>query len=200
MQQVLELFPIVLFFISYAQNGEIWQIGSWTLEFNGIYTATAILMVATLIQLLITFIIYRKIEKRLWLLALVVLVTGSLTLILKNNIFIQWKPTIFNWALALVFVIAPFFGEKITLMQRMLGSQLELPKPIWTRLNNLWIANFVIVGGLNLAVAYLYSESFWVSYKLYSSIGFTIAISILTAIVISPYIKDQNLKSDNDKQ
>lgn len=199
MQQVLELIPIVLFFISYAQNGEVWQLGSWTLEFNGIYTATAILMIATVIQVLITYIIQRKIEKRLWLLALVVLVTGSLTLILKNNIFIQWKPTLFNWALALVFILAPFFGEKQTLMQRMLGSQLELPKQVWQRLNNLWIVNFILVGGLNLVVAYLYSEAFWVSYKLYSSIGFTLAISILTAILISPHIKDQDIKTNSDK-
>ena len=63
MQQILELVPILLFFISYAQDGETWQVGSYTLNFNGIYTATAVLMIATVIQVLITYIISRKVEK-----------------------------------------------------------------------------------------------------------------------------------------
>lgn len=197
MQQILELLPIALFFLSYAQDGETWQIGSYALTFNGIYTATAVLMVATVAQVLLSFLINKKVEKRLLLLAAVVLATGSLTLILKNNIFIQWKPTLFNWALAIVFILAPFFADKKTLMQRMLGAQLQLPAPIWLRLNYLWIANFIIVGSLNLVVAYTYSESVWVSYKLYSSIAFTLTISILTALMIAPYLKDES-KSSND--
>ncbi len=195
MQQILELLPIVLFFISYANDGETWQIAGYALTFNGIYTATAVLMISTLCQVALTFLLTKKIEKRLLLLTAVVLITGSLTLILKNNIFIQWKPTIFNWGLALVFMIAPFIGDKRTLMQRMLESQIALPTPVWSKLNQLWIANFSLVGALNLAVAYLYSEAFWVSYKLYSSIGFTLIISILTAVIIAPYLKDdQNQK------
>lgn len=191
MQQILELVPIVLFFISYAQDGQTLELGIYSLTFNGIYTATAVLMIATVVQVFLTVLITKKLEKRLILLATVVLVTGGLTLILKNNIFIQWKPTLFNWALAIAFIVAPLIGEKKTLMQRMLDSQLQLPKPAWLRLNYLWISNFVIVGALNLVIAYLYSESFWVSYKLYSSIGFTVLISVLTAFIIAPYIKDE---------
>ena len=197
MQQILELVPIVLFFISYAEDGQTIEIANFSLTFNGIYTATAILMIATAIQVLLTVLITKKLEKRLLLLAAVVFITGGLTLILKNNIFIQWKPTLFNWVLAVAFIIAPLIGERKTLMQRMLGGQLELPKHAWLRLNHLWIANFIIVGALNLIVAYLYSEAFWVSYKLYSSIGFTLLISILTAIVIAPYLKDE--KTDSNK-
>lgn len=199
MQQILELIPIALFFISYAQDGQTWQLGSYVITFNGIYTATAVLMIATVIQVVLTYLISKKIEKRLLLLAIVVLVTGGLTLVLKNNIFIQWKPTLFNWLLAIVFLAAPYFGERKTLMQRMLEAQLQLPENIWSRLNYLWVANFVIVGGLNLIVAYLFSEAFWVSYKLYSSIGFTLLISILTAIIITPYISEESSTSnDND--
>ena len=49
---------------------------------------------------------------------------------------------------------------------------------------------FVIVGSLNLVVAYGYSEETWVSYKLYSSIGFTLFLTILTALIIGPHLKE----------
>ena len=150
MQQIAELLPIALFFITYSLNGETWQIGSYTLQFNGIYTATAVLMIATIIQVALTWLITKKVEKKLLLLLLIILVTGGLTLILKNKIFIQWKPTVFNWLLAVAFLASQYLGAKKTLMERMLASQLELPANIWIRLNKLWIANFVIVGALNL--------------------------------------------------
>ena len=91
--------------------------------------------------------------------------------------------------LALVFGASQYIGDK-NLMERTLGSQIHLPKPVWGKLNLLWVANFVIVGGLNLVVAYGYSEDTWVSYKLYSSIGFTLLLTILTALLISPHLKD----------
>ncbi len=194
MQQIVELIPIALFFIVYSLDGDSWQISSYTLEFNGIYTATAILMIATVIQVLLTWLITKKVEKRLLLLLAVIIVTGSLTLILQNKIFIQWKPTIFNWVLAVVFIASQYIGEKKTLMERMLGSQMSLPGNIWKRLSNVWVIYFIIVGILNLIVAYEFSESFWVSYKLYSSIGFTILISLLTAFMISPYLTEDSAK------
>ena len=54
------------------------------------------------------------------------------------------------------------------------SAQLSLPAVAWRRLNSLWVANFVVVGALNLYVAYRFSEAAWVSYKLYSAIGFTL--------------------------
>ena len=97
--------------------------------------------------------------------------------------------------LALIFGASQFIGDK-NLMERTLGSQIHLPKPVWLRLNVLWVSNFTIVGALNLVVAYQYSEATWVSYKLYSAIGFTLALTILTAIMISPHIKDQDASDE----
>jgi intracellular septation protein len=131
-------------------------------------------------------------EKRLLWLLLAVTVFGGATLIFRNQLFIQWKPTIFNWALALAFGASQFIGEK-NLMERTLGSQIHLSKPVWTRLNFLWVGNFALVGALNLYVAYSYDEATWVSYKLYSAIGFTLILTILTAVMISPHLKDEQL-------
>jgi len=189
MKQIAEFIPIALFFIVYQLDGKSISLGDWTYQFDGIYSATAVLMAATVLQVVVTFAITRKFEKRLMWLASAVLIFGGATLFFHNQMFIQWKPTIFNWALALAFGASQFIGDK-NLMQRTLGSQLQLPKTVWTRLNLLWTTNFFIVGGLNLFVAYGFSEATWVSYKLYSAIGFTLVLTILTALLISPHLKD----------
>tara|TARA_R110002110_G_scaffold415561_2_gene650842 strand:+ start:42474 stop:43067 length:594 start_codon:yes stop_codon:yes gene_type:complete len=189
MKQLAEFVPIALFFIVYQLNGETISIGPWQHTVDGIFSATAVLMAATFVQLAITYALERKLEKRaLWML-LAVLVFGGATLVFRNQMFIQWKPTIFNWALALAFGASQFIGKK-NLMERTLGSQIHLPHAVWTRLNLLWVSNFAIVGALNLVVAYGFSEETWVSYKLYSAIGFTLLLTILTAVMISPHMKD----------
>ncbi|PLW69750.1 septation protein A [Pseudohalioglobus lutimaris] len=191
MKQLAEFVPIALFFIVYQLNGEAVSLGDWRYTFDGIYSATAVLMAATLVQVALTYAITREFEKRAVWMLLAVCVFGGATLILRNELFIQWKPTIFNWALAIAFGASQFIGEK-NLMERTLGSQIRLPKPVWTRLNLLWVSNFAIVGALNLVVAYGFSEATWVSYKLYSAIGFTLALTVLTALLISPHLKEEN--------
>lgn len=195
MKQLAEFLPIVLFFITYQLKGESIAVGSWEYNFDGIFSATAVLMIATIAQVVITYAVTRKFEKRLMWLLLAVLVFGGATLVFRNQMFIQWKPSIFNWALALAFGGSQFIGDK-NLMERTLGSQIHLPKLIWTRLNLLWVSNFIIVGALNLVVAYGFSEDTWVSYKMYSSIGFTLLLTILTALLISPHLKDDGTKSE----
>ena len=190
MRQLLEFVPIALFFIVYQLDGERIALGPRSFTVDGIYTATAVLIVATALQFLITSLLLRRIEKRaLWTL-LAVAVFGGATLLLRDETFIQWKPTIFNWALAAAFIAFRYLGER-TLMERTLGAQLKLPHDVWLRLNLLWVLNFLLVGALNLVVAYRFSEAFWVSYKLYSAIGFTLVLTLITAAVISPHLRDE---------
>lgn len=189
MKQIAEFIPIALFFIVYQLDGQSVSLAGWDYQFDGIFSATAVLMLATVLQVALVYLFTRELEKRLLWLLLAVLVFGGATLAFRNQAFIQWKPTIFNWALALGFGASQFIGGK-NLMERTLGSQIHLPRPVWTRLNVLWTVYFFVVGALNIAVAYGYSEETWVSYKLYSAIGFTLALTILTALLISPHLKD----------
>lgn len=190
MKQLLEFVPIALFFISYQMNGETIRLGDWAYTMDGIYSATLILMIATTVQVFGLALWERKFEKRgLWMLA-AILLFGAATVVLRNELFIQWKPTIFNWALGILFIGSQFIGKK-TIMERTLGAQLQLPKRAWTTLNLVWASHFTIVGGLNLWVAYTFSEDAWVSYKLYSAIGFTVVLTILTAIIMTPYLKKE---------
>ena len=190
MKQILELIPLILFFITFKMDGETLQLLNFSYQFDGIYSATAVLMAATATQVILTRLITGQVEKQLlWLFGIIV-VAGSATLILRNDIFIMWKPTVFNWGLALVLLGGMFLGKK-SLLEKMLGQQIQLPAAAWLRLNQVWIANFLIVGSLNLYVAYNFSQAAWVNYKLYSSIGFTLVLMIITMIIVVPHIKDK---------
>ncbi|MEM1404490.1 MAG: inner membrane-spanning protein YciB [Pseudomonadota bacterium] len=188
MKQLLELIPIALFFVVYQLDGEEVALADWRYEFDGIFSATAVLIGATGVQVVVSRLLDGRWEKRsLWTLVAVALFGGA-TLALRDQTFIQWKPTIFNWGLALAFAIF-LFGTTRSLLERALGAQLELPKEVWRRLNLLWIGNFTLVGALNLFVAYRFSEATWVSYKLYSAIGFTLLLTLITALMISPHLE-----------
>lgn len=190
MKQLAELVPLVLFFIAYQMKGTQIELFGWSHTMDGIFSATAVLIVATSLQVLLTWIFAHELEKRLlWLLAAVCLFGGA-TLVFRDQTFLFWKPTVFNWVLALVFGGSYFFGER-NLMERALGSQIELPKLIWSRLLWLWVGNFALVGSLNLVVAYRFSEAFWVSYKLYSAIGFTLLLTVITAFMIAPHLHEE---------
>lgn len=192
MKQLAEMIPLVLFFISYQMKGTQLEVGGWSHTMDGIFSATAVLIIATVLQVILTWIITRKLEKRLlWLLA-AVSVFGGATLIFRDQTFIFWKPTVFNWVLALVFGASHFFGER-NLMERTLGSQLTLPKRVWNKLLWLWCGNFALVGSLNLVVAYNFTESYWVSYKLYSALGFTLVLTLITALIIAPHMQDEKV-------
>jgi intracellular septation protein len=191
MKQLLEFLPLVLFFTAYQMDGEVLSLGTWSHTFDGIFSATAVLMISSVASWLFASVWERKNDRRLMWMTIAIIIFGAATLVLRDQRFIQWKPTVFNWVLALVFLGSHFIGQR-PVLQRLLGGQLVLPQNIWTRLSMLWIGNFTVVGALNLIVAYQYEESFWVAYKLYSSIGFTLLLMLLTIAIVAPHLKDQD--------
>ena len=195
MKQILEFLPIMLFFGAYQMDGETLTVGAWSHTFDGIFSATAVLMIATIAVWLIMLAITRRNDKRLMWMMVAVVVFGTATLVLRDQRFIQWKPTVFNWVMAVLFFGSQFVGEK-TLLERFAGQQLVLSAVIWKRLNVLWVTNFVTVGALNLYVAYQYEEAFWVSYKLYSSIGFILLMMLLTVMIVAPHLRSEDQDID----
>lgn len=195
MKQILEFLPIVLFFGAYQMDGETLTVGAWSHTFDGIFSATAVLMIATIAVWLIMLAITQRNDKRLMWMMVAVVVFGTATLVLRDQRFIQWKPTVFNWVMAVLFFGSQFVGEK-TLLERLLSQQLVLSEVIWKRLNALWVTNFVTVGALNLYVAYQYEEAFWVSYKLYSSIGFILLMMLLSVMIVAPHLRSEDQDID----
>lgn len=173
MKQILEFIPILLFFIAY--------------KFYDIFVATAVVIVATIIQVSITWIRYRKVEKMQWITLGLILIMGGATLYLQDESFIKWKLTIIEWLFGAAFLGSQFIGNK-TFVERMMGASMELPSPVWNRLNLVWSLFFFSVGGLNLFVMYTYNTDDWVLFKTFIVPGLMVAFIILQMLYLYKYL------------
>ena len=164
MKPILEFFPIILFFITY--------------KLYDIYTATAVTIAATIIQVIIYKLVYRKVETMQWITLALIVVMGGATIYLQNEQFIKWKLSVMEWLFGLVFLLSQFFGKK-TVIERMMGNNLELPAQIWKRLNLSWSLFFIGVGFINLYVMMHYSTDEWVSFKTFGVPGLMLIFIVL---------------------
>jgi intracellular septation protein len=156
MQMLLEFFPLVAFVAAYFIAGK------------DFYAATSTLMVAMVISLAVLWIRSKKLPRIFAVSTLLVLALGALTLQLRNPHFIQWKPSVLMWAIALAFLISAFVGRE-PLAQRVMQSALgdtQLPRSDWLKLNTSWVLYCLLVGGINLVVVYTVSEAHWVMVKI----------------------------------
>ena len=71
---------------------------------------------------------------------------------------------------------------------------MSLPDPVWTRLNLSWVGFFVLMGAVNLYVAYNYSESTWVNFKLFGGIGLMVVFVVLQGLMLSRFIEHEERK------
>ena len=188
MKQLAEFVPIIIFFVIYQMDGSTISFMNWSHTVDGIYSATKALLVATFFILPLQWWLTGYLEKRLLWTSAAVFIFGGATLFFKNELFIQWKPTVFNWGMAIAFGVSQFWGDK-NLIERLMGSQIQIPRAIWQRICWVWVAYFSMVGALNLFVAYQFSEATWVSYKMWSFIPLTFFIMVITAIIMSPSLK-----------
>lgn len=173
MKQILEFIPILLFFIAY--------------KFYDIFVATAVVIVATIIQVSITWVKYRKVEKMQWITLGLIIIMGGATLYLQDESFIKWKLTIIEWLFGAAFLGSQFIGKK-TFVERMMGASLDLPSPVWNRLNLVWSLFFFCVGGLNLFVMYSYNTDDWVLFKTFVVPGLMVAFIILQMLYLYKYL------------
>ena len=177
MKLLYDFFPVILFFAAY--------------KLYDIYVATAVAIVAAFIQVGGVWLKHRRFETmHLVTLALIVILGGA-TLALHDPVFIKWKPTLVNWLFGLAFLGSHFVGDK-TIVERMMGKQVELPGMVWWRLNLAWVVFFAFSGLANLYVAYNFDEPTWVNFKLFGMLGLTFAFIILQAFYISRHMKPEN--------
>ena len=157
MQPLLELAPLIAFLIAYFRGG--------------LYVATGVLMGAMAVLLVIDLVRGRRIPPMHMLSAVLVFLFGTATLLLHNQRFIQWKPTVFFWLASLAF-LASFWIGRCTLVQRLLGAALgdqadRIEPRLWQRLNALWVVFYAILGVANLVVAFNAPEQVWVYFKVF---------------------------------
>jgi intracellular septation protein len=173
MQAFIDFLPLAAFALTY-----------WLADFQ---TAVMAIMLAIVLQVALTWLISGKVNRILLFSALLVLAFGGIGLALQNDTVFKWKPTVFSWIIAIALAISQYVGDR-PLVQRLLDAaargDLQLAADDWRTLNWMWAAFFAITGAANILVAYRFSETFWVNFKVFGLTGMTIAFSLLQGLWI----------------
>ncbi len=153
--------------------------------------ATQVAIAASLVQLIWLRISTGKIQKINLVSFLSILILGSATLLLKNDIFVKWKPTVVYWALSIALLFTQVFGKK-PFIQRLGENSVRLKDAIWRQLNVIWISFFFGLGLINLYVVYNFSTSAWVNFKLFGTLGLTLVFIVLQSMYMARHAQLQN--------
>lgn len=172
MKQIIDFIPLVIFFILYKTYD--------------IYVATGALIVATTLQIAITYYLYKKVEKMQLITFAMVAVFGGMTLFFHDDNFIKWKVTIIYALFSIGLLVSDIMGKPV--IKGMLGKELTLPDTVWKRVNIAWTIFFAVCAALNLYVAYQLPLDVWVNFKVFGLLIATFTFTLITGVYIYKYM------------
>ncbi len=178
MKFLFDFFPVILFFVAF--------------KVSDIFVATGVAIAATVVQIAWVLLRGKKVTGMQWTSLVIIVVFGGATLVLRDETFIKWKPTVLYWLAGIVFLGALAFKQN--LVKEVMGEGIELPARVWTRLAVAWGVFFLFKGALNLWVAYTFSTEVWVNFKLFGGMGLMLAFVIAQALWIARYLPDEKEK------
>ena len=199
MKLLFDLFPVILFFAVFkfaGSNPETAQAWANTLGYQAdakqlpILFATAMAIAATLAQIIWTKFRHGKIDNMLWISFAIIAVFGGATLMLHDETFIKWKPTVLYWLFSTILLFSSLLFRK-NLIRAMLHEKIALPVHVWNRLNLVWSLFFAALGFINLYVAFSYSTEAWVNFKLFGFTGLMFAFVLAQGAWLSKYIDEK---------
>jgi len=191
-KQLIDFIPLIIFFIVFKLPVREFELFGVNFILGGIFSATAVLLLSSIIVYGLIFIKQRKLENGQWITLIGCLIFGSLTLFFHNETFLKFKAPAISLIFASIFTASHFIGSK-PLIQRMLEkplSEVNLPKSVWVKLNIYWIIFFIVSGSANLFVAFTF-ESIWVDFKVFGSLAMTLIFLVMQSIYLYPYLKPQ---------
>ena len=188
MKFLFDFFPAVAFLIAMfiPENRE-----------EGIYLATKVIIVTSFLQIIVSWFFTRRIEKQYVLIFLVVLVLGSATLLLHDERFIKWKPTIVFWIFSIVCLASQFIGRD-NIPHKLMGHMFNAPATVWLRVNISLALFFLLLGFVNIYVAYNYATETWAFFKVFGIMGINFVFILGLVWYMSRYMIEIE-KEDADK-
>jgi intracellular septation protein len=184
MKQLLDFIPLIIFFAVY--------------KLHDIYAATGALMAATLLQMIVVWFLYKKLERSHLITLVLVLGFGAMTLFFHNEAFIKWKVTVLYAAFGSALWISQFLFKK-PLIKNLLGKEMQLPDVVWNRINFSWGLFFWILGALNVYIAFYLPTEIWVDFKVFGVLGLMMVSTVLTGVYIYRYLPSNN-QQEQDKE
>ncbi len=204
MKILFDFLPIALFFgmFKYAEGQREWAAATAT-DWLGfmvaggvvgpaeapVLLATVVVVLATLAQVLWLKVQGRKVDNMLWVSLALVTLLGGATVYFHSEAFIKWKPTVLYWVMGGALLVGQLVFKKNG-VQAMMGAQMTLPAEVWARVNLSWVGFFVIMGFLNLWVAYSFSTGVWVNFKLFGGLGLMLVFVLGQAVYLNKYNAD----------
>lgn len=204
MKLLFDFIPLALFFATFKWAGsEPTQAAALATQHFGfavtggvvgesqapVLWATLVAMLATLLQVTVQLIARKRVSAILWVSLGIIMVMGGLTIWFNSEMFIKWKPTLLNAVFAGILLAGRLFWQK-NFLRDLLGNGIVLPDVVWARLLSAWIAFFVMVGVLNLIVAYSVDTPTWVNFKVFGLIGLTVLFTLGQGFYMSRYMVD----------
>jgi intracellular septation protein len=181
MKFLFDLLPVILFFVGF--------------KFYGIFAATGIAIATTLAMIVYSKLRHGKIEKMLLVNGAVISVLGGITLLLHDKTYIMWKPTVLYWLMAAILLVSNLFFKK-NFIQQMMSKMMNAPANIWNKLNLTWAIFLILLGFLNLYVAFNYSLDTWVNFKLFGVTSMMFVFVIVQTLLLRKYLIEP---SEEDK-
>ncbi|MET0733393.1 MAG: septation protein A [Casimicrobiaceae bacterium] len=173
MQLLADYFPLLLFFVAFK-----WQ---------GIYVATAVAIVASVVQL-VWFHWRRKLSAVHWLSFAIIVIFGGATLLLQDETFIKWKPTVLYALFGVVLAAGKlFFGRDLI---SALLKDIALPTAVWTRVTWSWVAFFAFMGFANWYVAFHFPLDTWVNFKVWGGIGLFLLFALGQGLMLARHVTE----------
>ncbi|MGD8115732.1 septation protein A [Vibrio sp. Hep-1b-8] len=176
MKQLIDFIPLIIFFALY--------------KLFDIYVATGALIIASAVQIALTYMIYKKIEKMQFITFLMVAVFGGMTIFLHDDNFIKWKVTIVYMVFAIGLAVSHLLGKSA--IKGILGKEISLPEPLWAKVTWAWVAFFSFCAALNIYVAFQLPLDIWVNFKVFGLLAATFAFTLVTGLYIYKHLPKEN--------
>jgi len=171
---LFDFFPVILFFVAY--------------KFADIFVATGAAIAASVALMGWTLARRHKVASMQWVSFVIIVVFGGATLILRDETFIKWKPSVLYWAMSAAFLSG--LVTRANLARAMLGEEITLPEAVWRQVAAVWGVFFLVLGGLNLWVAFSFPTETWVNFKTFGAFGLIVVFVVAQAFWLSRHVPD----------
>ena len=188
MKQFIDYIPLLVFFSVWAMDERVINVAGYDHIFGGMFSAAEFLLAASVLVYGSLFVYQKRLDKFQWITLVAVILFCIPTIIFKNIVFLKWKAPIVNWIFASIFVASRYFGDKPAI-EHMMGHAVTAPKEVWYKLNTMWVFYFIVLGAINLIVAFTLSEELWIKFKVFGNLILTFGFVFVQMPILAKYIE-----------